>query len=48
MGRSGSGEHLGKILIDAEVISEEQLEDALRRQEERDMPVGSILVELGY
>lgn len=48
MGRSKSGEHLGKILMDAEVITQEQLDEALRLQKERDMPVGSILADLGY
>ena len=44
----GTGEHLGKILIDADVISEAQLREALQHQQGRDMPLGSILVEKGF
>jgi len=45
---TGSGEHLGKILIDAGVITEAQLREALLHQQGLDMPLGTILVEKGF
>jgi len=39
---------LGEILMDKGLISEEQIRQALRHQQEKGMRIGEALVELGY
>ena len=39
---------LGEALIEANIISQEQLEDALRFQEEKSKLLGQILIDMGW
>src|SRR5665647_2690273 len=42
------GKRLGEILIDAELITKEQLKEALAIQKKDNKPLGEILIDLNY
>ncbi len=46
--RERGPKRMGEILLNSEVVTQRQLEDALREQEERSEPLGAVLVRLGY
>ncbi|OPY18140.1 ATP-binding protein [Syntrophus aciditrophicus] len=43
-----SAEHIGLKLLEKKIITEQQFEDALRRQKSRGGGLGDVLIELGY
>src|SRR5438552_14246722 len=43
----GGAKPLGEVLVDERLISREQLQQALLRQEETGKPLGKILIEMG-